>query len=291
MTENLLVYAENLKNGVDILETLKNIETILEKNCLYKELAGCKEKIWHLNGDDDKLKEISVLYRLELKDSDMAFVINMLYIRRTQRRLYDELIECFKDKQLEQLNPDLDDNSDKFSELWKIADRYCGIEYIISYLLSRKKYEEISNLLQALDEVKQIAEKYLKEHPEVDLADMDDIETTDKNLSVLLSNHSENIEFNKLAIKYDIGNEKAYINILEHYINSSQEDKAIEFYNESYRKQFNKDDDKKKAYKFTDVMWALSNSYNENFDFYNALVIQKKAIDYELTHQNNEVVQ
>lgn len=290
MEEKVLNWAECLKNGNNVLDVFKNLEKVLEENGLYKELAGCKEKIWHLNGDDTKLKEMAFLYREKLEDYDMGYLINLLYLRRTDRALYDEILSCIEGKGGNELIPDLDDNSDKFSELWKIADRFCGLEYIIIFLFSRKKYDDVLKFIPYLDSVKKLAHEFSEKHPEVDPDDMLDIEDSEKKLSDLFASYTDDIELNKLAIKYNKSNEKAYINILENYINNEKENDALEFYNKDYRKEFDneeaEDDDRKyKAEFFVDVIWEVSKYYYDNFDLYKSLYFEQKAVEYEMAHR------
>lgn len=299
MEEKMMKLAEMLLQNDNVINVFNELEKILDKNGLYQELAACKERIWHLNGDNSKLKEMAVLYREKLNNPDNAYVINMLYLRRTDIDLYNQIVSCFQDKNITQIIPPLDDNSDKFSDLWKIADRYCGLYYIVVILNFRKMYDSILKILPFFNEIKKIADDYIKSNPEADTSDMSDIGDCDRNLSILLAIQCENLELCKLAVKYDEDNEKAYANLIEYYINNSFEKEAFDFYNNDFRGKFNKIDNDgdidrekyEKADTYIDVIWELSKFYYKNFDIYKSLYFQKTAIDYELEHQSCEDAQ
>ena len=276
--ENFLVYSSRLVENDNVLDVLYHIEKFLEENGFYSDLISCKEKIWHLSGDDTKLKEMALLYKEKEKNYDLSYLINMLYLFRTQKDIYQAIVSDLVNKGYNNLNPEFDENTDKFSELWKIADRYCALKYILIYLYSRKKYKEIEDLIFSFKQIKTQAEEYCKNNTDVDINDMNHIKETDGDISYMLSSNSETLVLNQLAIDFDKNNERAYCNILDFYITNDNIDKALEFYNDIYRKTF----EKEKVYSKAGVIWELSNIEYSNGNFYKSLCLQKKAIDYEI---------
>ena len=279
MEDKLLNYASCLAKGENVLEVLLDLEKILEENGLYSELISCKEKIWHLNNDDNLLKKMAVLYRQKENNPDMAYIINMLYIKRTDPDLYEELVGSLDGKEFPDLNPNFDENTDNFTDLLKIVDRYCALKFIAALFFMRKKYDEFAKLMPFFSTVKDAADEYLKNNPDADTGDLELIDETNAEIAQLLASDNNNIQINELAIKFDGHCLDAYINIISSYINNDEQQAAFDFYNNEFHKEFEED----KVNSFTDVMWKISSLYFKQEDYYKSLCIQKKILDMEIS--------
>ena len=276
MREKFLQNASKIVALKPMISILKDLRKICAKEGLYHEEGGCLEKIWHINHDHSLYEEIGDIFMYKVRNRDVANAAYNKFIHHLHPEFYDKYalnLKCMG------YNCADTENSDEImpNEIVDLCDRYDTIVYMMLILLKNKDYEGILNLSDSLSTMKSKIYKYKNQHFSADSSYLDDIKNTDIHLSQELSTVQNHNDINRFAISLDEQNKRAYINVLDDFLTYKNYNEAIDFYNKEYTERFNI----AKTSDINEICWSVSDFYRDIFEFYNAVRIQKIAIELE----------
>lgn len=277
MEERLKKYACDLVEGNNILAVYEDLAKIFDENCLFHEEGAILEKIWHITQKHEIYKEIGDIFFYKVRNKDISISAYNRFLQYSNPDFYRSYADNLS--QLGYKNFGFEyDNEDYGRELVNLCDRYNAIIYIIICLHKNKKYSEVVEFKTYLNKLREFIDAFPKSSSEEDLDLVNEIKISNKHLSEILSETEHHYDINYFAIELDQDNEKAYINILGDYITYKDYQSAVSFYDAVYAPNFNKT--------FTTdisaICWQISDFYRDRYEFYNAVLFQKSALEIDL---------
>ena len=277
MREKLANYAQEIIKNKNILKIYSELAEIFKNEGLYLSQAGCIEKIWHITLEPELLKKEGDIFLNSLNDPGTASEVYKLYFQAINPNFYTDFMTALNRFGYESLTPEFT-KTEEASELTKLADKYTIIIYMMMLLHKYNDQEGILIFSKYLDKINKMAFDIIKSEKNVIKEDYDDTIGSNEYFSYLIGTTITDIELNKLAIKLNPKNDKAYWNIIEQYLAQKDNKKALKFYNKEYAPAF----DSNLVNSVVDICWKLSDNCYRSEDYFNAIRYQQMAIDSEL---------
>jgi len=277
MDENIRKYAEELCNSSKNLEITKRIRELCRDVGLYHEEGACVEKIWHITHETRLYEEVGDIFLYKVKNNYIANLAYNKFLYHSNPDFYMKYAENLAC--LNYHNIDTENADEKLSEeIIDLCDRFDLIGFLMLYLHKREDLQGVLDLSVYLDNLKQKILEYSETHVEEETSYLEGMRDTEQHISQCLSKTKNNNSINNLAIKICSTNKNAYFNILDAYIAQKQYNNAIDYYNNICCPNFKlstKDN-------IIDICWAVSDFYRDVFEFYNAVRLQKLAMELEM---------
>lgn len=271
MVDKILSYAEQVFDGTNLLEILQDLKDIFSKNSLFYEETACLEKIYHITFEPDLYKEIGNIFLYKLRDKKSANMAYNTYLYHSMPEFFSNYSESSENEQPEYFEETRD------TEIIHLCDKFEVLVFIIIYLHKIKQYDGILKASEYLKQAKQLINDYKESNPSNTDAYYPRITAIEEHLSDILSTTCNNNDINNLAITLNKSNQKAYINIIDDMLFSQNYNNALDFYNDFYCPNFNTAE----QYSITDVCWIISDYYRDIYNFYDAVKLQKLALELE----------
>lgn len=266
---------ENIIKEQDIENTYLEFAKKLEQAVYYQEKAGCLEKLWHINNNNNLILEVANILANKLNNFKAAQQAYNHYFYANHPKVFNE----YK-KNAEKLGAndfvaiEIEDFS---NEIVKIADKYNMLVYVFKYAHKLKNYSFIEKEHKYLYELEIEAKKVFKQYDKTSETYMKEIEDAKNHLAMILATTKNNLEMNLIAIDLKNYNEDAFINVIDWFLSNNQNDDAINFYNK-YASLYNIN----QAVNTIDVCDFLMKKYNDKRDYYKILKFQKMSLEFEL---------
>ena len=142
------------------------------------------------------------------------------------------------------------------------------------YLQPLKEYELIIKLSEYAEKLYVELEKAISFRPFFPI----DVKARKHQVSYALAFTEHHNDINRLAIRYNPDNVAPYLLIIEDLLTYGNYADALNFYNDVYCEKFTNE---KKFVKEVDVIWFMADKLKAVGDFYESVMWQKMAIDYE----------
>ena len=277
MKETLTRFAEQIYSGNDTKNILNELYNIFTENEMYHEAAACLEKIWHITKEHELYIQIGDIFKDKLRNPQVGHMAYNRYLMFSQSDFYIKYTNALVKLNDNNFSTDID-NEDYSREIIKLCDKFDVIIYIMLCLHKNKEYSAILQIFEYFDKTLQDIDNYKQEHPFEDYTCTNDIENTKHHLVEILSTTKHHYDINRLAIMLDSECYPAYINILADIVTNKNYDEALNFYNNEICIKFSKP----QKNSVTEICWILSDYYRDNFEFYNAVLFQKIALELDL---------
>ena len=281
MIEKFLRYAKDLESPSKLVAMYQDLAEIFKEAALYQRQAACLEKIWNITKKHELLLEVGDIFLQKLKSPNIAFVAYNRYFQFTQPEFYKKYMTTLVDLGYHNFDSSLDDK-DYSRKLIRLCDNFDTIFYMILYLHKIEEYNAIMQLESYLIKYKNKIHRFIKKHPEEELEMLLEIENNAKQLSEVLAQTKHRNDINQLAITLNPQNKNAYINIIEDLIFYKNYDEAKDFYNKEYCKAFSLAN----KYSLVQICWEISDYNRDKYDFAQAVLFQKIALEMELVECN-----
>ena len=262
-------YANKICNNDNVLNIYYDLLEIFNENGLFQETVGTLESIYNITKEPELYKQIGNIFLTQLRIPENAKIAYERYLYLSQPEFFDYY------RKTTDISSAAIENNGTDSELINVVDRYSEIVYILVYFLNRKMYNEMLEIASYLD----CLQCKINELNSFDHLPMEHYSNAKEHLSYLLSQVKHHNDINRLAIRLNSKNEKAYINIIHDLIEYNNFNEALEFYNNIYIKEFPNID---VVLSIIDLCWQLSDKYGSFGDYYSSILCQQKAINIEL---------
>ena len=278
MREKLIALANDVCTARSILPALKDLVEIFDKLKMYNEECGTLERIWHKTQKHDLLQQMGDVYFSKIGDYNTAIIAYNRYLEFTQPDLFRKYATSMYKAGYKKYDFDNEDYSRKIINL---TDRYNILLYIIASLYEMKDIDAVLSVKDLLFNVKKKIDKIYNKLTDGEKAYVEELDAGNSYISGLFSNIKHHNDLNSFAIELDPKNEDAYINIMADHLTYGRKQEALEYYNKMYTANFN--------YKPLDsvgnVAWILSNFYSKKHDFFEAVMMQKLALEIDMAEQ------
>ena len=281
MREKFIQYADAICSGKPILSLLKDLKEILAKNGLSHEEGACVEKMWHITHEPKLYEEIGDIFLYKVRNRNVANAAYNKYIQYTNPDFYNKYAANLKALGFKCANID-DSDDDLPPEIIDICDRFDVIVYMMICLHRNKDYDGVIELVNYLSHIKNKILEYKDRNFVENKSYLEELSCTEKHLSEVLSETQNHNDLNQFAISLFNKNKKAYFNIIKDLITYKKEKEAINYYNDVACPNI----ECKKTDNIITLCWIVSDFYRDIFDFYNAVFMQKIALEMELQEGN-----
>lgn len=277
MREKFLKYADNLIAQENVEKVYENLIEIFSDNCMFHEEGACNEKLWHITQKPELYKKVGDIFANKVRNPNIAFNAYNRYLQFLDKDFYKSYAQTARRVGISDIDRDLD-NEDYSKQIIRLCDTYDTIVYMMICLLSEKDFDGVLELDKKLSSALSNINKYIREnHISGEKDYLEDNEASRRHLSEMMSKTAHHNDINLLAIKYDRNNKQAYMNIIGDYITYKNYNDAILFFNYTYCKAF----DIPEKDSIIDICWEVSDFYRDKYDFYNAVLFQKHALELE----------
>lgn len=277
MREKFLRFADSLIKQEECSLIYKELSDVFDEVCMFHEEGACKEKLWHITQEPKLYKEVGDIFGNKVGNFGVAFEAYNRYLKNSDPEFFNNYQRIMK-KIGYDVNLESNDD-DNFSDVTKLCDIYDTIIYMMIYLFQAKEYSGIFELEKRLTVAFNNIQNYINKNPECNSKDcLADNEGSRVHLSEILSQEQHHNDLNKLAIKLNSNNKQAYMNITGDFITYKNYNDAMLFYNYTYCNVFGTP----LKSNIIDICWDISDYYRDKYDFYNAVLFQKYALELEL---------
>ena len=280
MRKKFIQFAEIICSDESILSVLKELKEICSQEELYHEEGGCLEKIWHITHDNQLYEEVGDIFLYKVRNKDIANAAYNKYIYHTNPDFYFKYATNMHSMGFYCIDTENTDE-DLPESVTNLCDRFDAIAYMMIYLHKKEDYDGVLELVKYLENIKSKIFAYKETDRSDKLSYWDDIVSTEKHLSEIFTKTQNRNDINQLAIDLDKYNEKGYYNILKDLITYDNYDEAIAFYNNQICENFKN----KPINDIKSLCWAVSDFYSGIYEFYNAVFMQKIALEMEMKEE------
>ena len=280
MQKKYIDYATDLLNNNNVIEIIKDLKKIFAENGLYHEEGACLEKLFHITKSPELFLEIGDIFLNKVRNRDIANAAYNKYLYHTNKDFYLKYANNLK--ALGFNCADTENNDENLpDELVQKCDKFDLIVYIMIFLHKNNDIESVLALIPVLGKLKEAVTDY---NFIGDKSYLKDIENSEKHLSKILSKTKHHNDLNKFAVQLDRENKNAYINIIDDLITYKNYNEAYSYYNDIYCSVSNG----VKKQSIVDICWVLSDFYRDNYEFYDAVRLQKMALELDLNKSGEE---
>ena len=282
MREMFKKYAEEFASGNTSVEHITNLKRIMEENLLFHEEGACLEKIYNITKDAKLYEKIGDVFLYKVGIPAIANAAYNKYIKLKMPEFYDKWAKNIKSLGVNCVDCEADDDNipEQASTLY---DNYDLIVYMIICLCKNKDYDVVMDLSVYLNTIRNKLLQYNIHNPAFSSFEKN-LQDSQNHLSDILSEIKNRNDINEFAIQLNPENKQAYINIIEDHIEYDRLEDAIKFYNENYAAKFNLPN----KYSVVDICWTISDYYKDFYNFYDAVRLQKCALELELNTEYKE---
>ncbi len=277
MEEIIKRYAEELCTLSKNLEVTTRVRELCRDSGLYHEEGACVEKIWHITHETKLYEEVGDIFLYKVKNYHIANLAYNKFLYHSNPDFYMKYAQNLA--HLDYKNIDTENSDEKLpEEIIDLCDRFDLVGFLMLYLHRNNDFQGVINIMPYLENMKHQILEYEQSHPDTEKSYKAGILDTKRHISKVISETRDNNDINLVAIKIDPSNKKAYFNIIDNFICLKNYDDAIGFYNNTYCPEFNM----QKINSAIDVCWAVSDYYRDIYEFYNAVKLQKIAMELEI---------
>ena len=268
--------AERLIKNDNPESIYKELANIFDSLCLFHEQGACIEKLWHVTQDPNLYKEVADIFLYKVRNRNIAFEGYNRYLQYSQPEFYKSFSENLLALGYDKFQ--ISDDEDYKRNIIRLSDSFDCVIYMMKALHKLKDYEGVMEMEQYLNSFDEKIKNYIQLHPLEKPDCVDENTNGKKHLSGILSETLNHNDINKLAIRLDSGNEKAYINIIGDMLTYGRLNDAVDYYNNVYAEKFGKIT----TNNIVNICWIVSDFYRDRYEFYNAVFYQKIALEQEV---------
>lgn len=280
MKEKFLNYAQKISSGENIENIIKDLKDIFNKNSLYHEEGACLEKLYHITHDYKLFNEIGQIFQYKVRNRDIANAAYNKYLYYSDKTFFTNYAKNLNELGVNLISVNnMEENTPP--EIQALCDKFDLIIFMMICLHKNQEYDTIMKLIPFLLKTKTNIINTFSAAKNKDY--LVDAENSEKHLSDVLSSTKHRNDINKFAIDLNPSNERAYINIMDDLVSNENDKNAIEFYNNTYSRKFNKP----QIDSAENLCWQISDFYKNRYEFYDAVRFQKFALERGLGAEAN----
>ena len=276
MREKFIKYAEHLAKNNATPELVKDLKEIFCENGMFHEEGACLEKLFHITHEPELFRELGEIFQYKLRNFNVANAAYNQYLYHTDKAFFENYSKNLTSMGYSHINAENQEEKNP-EDLILLCDKFDLIVFMMICLCRNKAYDEIIKLKEYLLQFKEQIISY-KSDSEPDYGYMNDLENTEKHLSEILSEVRNRNDINEFAIMLNPESKRAYINVLDDSITYKKYEDAIKFYNDVYCENYKL----ASCDSISKICWHVSDFYRDCYEFYDAVRLQKIALELDL---------
>lgn len=263
---------------ISLISVMNDSNLIYEKMNLYKFLCNLTNNMDYLN------LYINLAIKENHLDEAIHYFCNILY--KTNPAFFEIFKTLLLKQGFEKINEFNISETEIDYDFILTCDRYHSLLYVIKYLAIKKQISEIFQIEQYLTDINYFQiQRFIYKHKvnRTTMHILKSVYNEDKyqeEISNIMSQIRNNMDLNKLAVRFCKGNKSAYLHIIKILIDNNKNQEALDFYNQDFVPVFHWE--LKKFEKISQLCWFMSDKYIKKKDFYSSVVMQQKAIENDL---------